>query len=202
MILYLFNVLLFVLEVGTLIYKCTVIFWYEFVYLFRERPRQDVANKIVLITGAGSGVGREMAIRFAKLNAILVLWDIDDVSDIFSDFLTILKMTLLHKHSVNETANEIRRIGGIAHPMVVDVSKEHKVEKMAERVKEEVGDVYMLVNNAGVCPCLRFKEIDYQQIRRTLDVNLLSHFWVCISLPVISGHKTYRNLMTKECGTS
>lgn len=89
-------------------------------------------------------------------------------------------MTSPAKDSVTETANMIQRNGGIAHPFTVDVSDERKVEKVADQVKEEIGDVYMLINNAGVCPCLSFKEITYKQVRRTFEVNTLSHYWVCL----------------------
>jgi all-trans-retinol dehydrogenase (NAD+) len=69
-------------------------------------------------------------------------------------------------------------MGGTAHAMVVDVSDEKRVESMARQVREQIGDVYMLINNAGVVPCLPFKQLTYKQIRRTFDVNVLSHFWV------------------------
>ncbi len=79
---------------------------------------------------------------------------------------------------MEKAAKQIRRLGATAHPMVVDVSDEKKVESMARHVREQIGDVDILVNNAGVVPCLPFKQLTYQQIRRTFDVNVLSHFWV------------------------
>lgn len=80
MLLYLFNLFFFFMEVGQLVYNIGAVFWRNIYKLFKDLPKKSVANKIILITGAGSGVGREMAIRFAKLNAILVLWDINSVS--------------------------------------------------------------------------------------------------------------------------
>ena len=41
------------------------------------RSRKDVADEVVLVTGAGSGLGRLMAIEFAKRNAVVVLWDVN-----------------------------------------------------------------------------------------------------------------------------
>lgn len=46
-------------------------------YSIIPKRKKDVTGEIVLITGAGSGLGRQMAILFARLGAILVLWDID-----------------------------------------------------------------------------------------------------------------------------
>lgn len=64
----------------------TMIFCGKFLYYFLEttvykiipKKKKDVAGEIVLITGAGSGIGRLMAIKFASLGAILVLWDINE----------------------------------------------------------------------------------------------------------------------------
>lgn len=67
----------------------TSIFLGKFLYYFLEslvykiipKRKKDVAGEIVLITGAGSGLGRLMAIKFARLGAVLVLWDINEESN-------------------------------------------------------------------------------------------------------------------------
>nr|XP_030715385.1 short-chain dehydrogenase/reductase family 16C member 6-like [Globicephala melas] len=64
----------------------TSIFWGKFLYYILEslvyriipKKKKNVAGKIVLITGAGSGLGRLLAITFASLGAILVLWDVNE----------------------------------------------------------------------------------------------------------------------------
>lgn len=58
-----------------------VVFYIEsFVKLFIPKKKKSVAGEIVLITGAGHGIGRLTAYEFAKLNSKLVLWDINKVT--------------------------------------------------------------------------------------------------------------------------
>lgn len=49
-------------------------------FLFVSRKRKDVSGEIVLITGAGHGIGREIAFEFGRLGAKLVLWDLNKVT--------------------------------------------------------------------------------------------------------------------------
>ncbi|CAG2110141.1 unnamed protein product [Medioppia subpectinata] len=159
-VLFLFNIFLFATEVLTLMVKIGYIFAAQVAkYVCGPQERKSVAGQVVVVTGAGSGIGRALAVTFAvELGAVVVLWDID-------------------RNSVEAAAREIRAAGGVAHAMTVDVSDEKLVEMAARQVREQVGAVHMLINNAGVCPCLPFKQLTAQQIRRTFDVNVMSHFW-------------------------
>jgi len=58
------------------------------------------------------------------------------------------------------------------------VSKKEDVFNVAERVKKEIGDVTILVNNAGIMPCHAFLDHTPDEIKRTFDINVLAHFWV------------------------
>lgn len=49
---------------------------------FVSPPKKSVTGEIVLITGSGSGIGRQLALEFGKLGAVLILWDIDEESNI------------------------------------------------------------------------------------------------------------------------
>src|SRR5262245_9050449 len=94
-------------------------------------PRSRFDDKCVLVTGAGSGIGRETALLFAARGATLFLCDIDP-------------------SGLAETATKARRSGGVVHDRVVDVSKRDAVRSFADFVHEKVSAVDVLVNNAGV----------------------------------------------------
>ncbi|XP_054723211.1 17-beta-hydroxysteroid dehydrogenase 13-like [Uloborus diversus] len=122
------------------------------------KAKKSVKDEIVLITGAGRGLGKELALKFIEEDAIVVLWDIDG-------------------KSAFATRDEIRSLGGKAHAYICDVTNEKEVQRIGRTVQEEVGDVTILVNNAGILQNVLFMELDSGKIRKTLEVNLLSHFW-------------------------
>ncbi|KAM5340573.1 estradiol 17-beta-dehydrogenase 11 isoform 1-T1 [Glossophaga mutica] len=126
--------------------------------LFIPKKRKSVTGEIVLITGAGHGIGRQTAYEFAKLKCKLILWDIN-------------------KHGIEETAEECRRLGAKAHAFVVDCSKREDIYSSAKKVKAEIGDVSILVNNAGVIYASDLFATQDPQIEKTFEVNVLAHFW-------------------------
>ncbi|XP_066430492.1 17-beta-hydroxysteroid dehydrogenase 13-like [Eleutherodactylus coqui] len=147
-----------VLEI--LLLLLTTIFSYleALVNLFLPVKRKSVSGEIVLITGAGHGIGRATAAEFAKLQSVLVLWDIN-------------------KNGVEETAAQCRKIGAKVYTYVVDCSKREDISKAADQVKQEVGDVNILINNAGVVSCADLLSLQDSQIQRIFEVNVLAHFW-------------------------
>jgi NAD(P)-dependent dehydrogenase (short-subunit alcohol dehydrogenase family) len=62
-----------------------------------------------------------------------------------------------------------------------DVSDRDAVLSLANKVKDEVGDVCILVNNAGIMHCHPLLRHNPQEIRKTYDINVLAHFWVSLS---------------------
>lgn len=126
-----------------------------------------MTGEIVLITGAGHGIGRLTAYEFAKLKSKLVLWDIN-------------------KHGIEDTAAECRRLGAKVHAFVVDCSNREDIYSSAKKVKAEVGDVSILVNNAGVVYTSDLFATQDPQIEKTFEVNVLAHFWTTKAfLPVM-----------------
>ena len=74
----------------------------------------------------------------------------------------------------------INAFDGNVHAYKVDVTNAEEVYETAKSVSREVGDVTVLVNNAGVLNGKRFMDCSDDMIRRTMDVNVMSHFWVSI----------------------
>lgn len=89
------------------------------VKVFLPVKKKDVSKEIVLITGAGSGIGRLMALRFAKLGAKLVLWDINQEAN-------------------DAVREEIKALGGVAHSYRVDCSKRQQIYDTASEVRRGV----------------------------------------------------------------
>src|SRR5271166_981487 len=117
------------------------------------RPRESFGDTLVSVTGAGSGIGRETALAFAREGAEVVVSDIDEAA-------------------VKDTATQIAARGGVAYPYVLDVSDAEAVEAFAERVSAEHGVPDIVVNNAGIGQAGRFLDTPREQFDRVLDVNL------------------------------
>lgn len=129
--------------------------------LFSCLPRKgtlDLSADVCLVTGAGQGLGRHLALLLSDCGATLVLWDIEG-------------------DKVRAVAEEIRERGREAHPYVVDCSKKEEVYRVAAQVREEVGDVAVLVNNAGIVMGKKILETKDESVERTFAVNTLAHFW-------------------------
>lgn len=123
-------------------------------------PKQkDVSEDVVVITGAGSGLGQLMCLRFAKLGSTVVGWDIN------SDGL-------------RATADLLQREAGAElHSYVCDVSSPDSVYSNAERTAREVGPISIFVNNAGVVTGKLFEELSDGLIEKVFKINAISHFW-------------------------
>ncbi|XP_075277355.1 estradiol 17-beta-dehydrogenase 11-like [Opisthocomus hoazin] len=143
-----------------LLFVATLLYAYAeaFVKLFVPVKRKSVRGELVLITGAGHGVGRATALEFAKRRSGLVLWDIN-------------------KHGVEDTAAECERLGATVQAFVVDCSKREEIYRAAEKVKKDIGDVSILVNNAGVITAADLLSTQDHQIERMFEVNILAHMW-------------------------
>ncbi|MFI8850694.1 SDR family oxidoreductase [Streptomyces sp. NPDC053499] len=112
------------------------------------------AGQLVLVTGAGSGIGRATAFSFAEAGARVIAVDRDP-------------------QSAARTAELARLVGAPqAWAETVDVADEQAMEKLAEKVATEYGTVDVLVNNAGIGMAGSFLETTTEEWRRTLDVNL------------------------------
>lgn len=90
MILYMFNVLVFILEFSQLVINSIVAFAQSFKSLIISTPKKSVIGEKILITGSGRGIGRDLAIKFSKLGAVIIVWDINKVSFDLSNFKLLI----------------------------------------------------------------------------------------------------------------
>ena len=122
------------------------------------RRRLPLAGRIVLVTGAGSGIGRLMALGAAERGAARVLvWDRDEAAAL----------------AVAQEATS-RGAQGVAER--IDVTDAAAVAAAAERA----GEVDVAVNNAGVVTGARLEDATEEGIRRTFEVNALAPYWLCL----------------------
>ena len=75
----------------------------------------------------------------------------------------------------------IKRLGVDTYFYKCDVTDIDSVKKTAESVRQDLGEVDILVNNAGIMNVKEFKDLSETDIRRTMDVNVMAHFWVCFT---------------------
>jgi len=113
-------------------------------------------DKVAIVTGAGQGIGKEIALTFAREGAKVVVTDITGKE--------------------NEVAEEIRVIGGEAIALRVDVSKMEDAKRMAEETLKVFGRIDILVNNAGIYPFKPFVEMTEEDWDKVINVNLKGTF--------------------------
>ncbi|XP_077208473.1 epidermal retinol dehydrogenase 2-like isoform X3 [Paroedura picta] len=146
----------------TLKFILLLIYYYleAFIMKFCQAPK-TVAGEIVLITGSANGIGKQMALNFAQLGAILVLWDIDEEGN-------------------KETAALAEKKGALAvYTYKCDCGKREEIYAVADQVKKEVGDVNILINNAGILNGKNFIDLQDSEMEEILNVNTKAHFWTC-----------------------
>ena len=119
-------------------------------------------NKVVFITGAGAGMGREAAILFAEEGARVVVADIEGAA-------------------AAETVKKVEAAGGQAIAVTGDVAVEADVQRMITEGVRKFGALHVLYNNAGVLWKDRDRsvlETDEKWWDRVIAINLKSVFWV------------------------
>lgn len=76
------------------------------------------------------------------------------------------------------TADALQAEGFACYSYEVDIADREQVYQVAKRVKQEVGSVNILINNAGIVTCRTLLDLPDKAIEATYNVNILSHYWV------------------------
>ncbi len=114
--------------------------------------KNELTGKVAIVTGAGQGMGKAIALLLASKGIKVVIADINEVV-------------------ANNVADEIGALG-----VKVDVTKEDEVESMANATLEKYGRIDILVNNAGVLRPTKIEDISKKEWDFVLDVNLNGTF--------------------------
>ena len=119
----------------------------------------SLKGKVVFITGAGSGIGRQVAISMAECEAIVVASDMN-----FS--------------AATETAREIEKMKQIAYPVKCDITDVNQVGASAKETIDRFKKIDVLVNNAGLFKEVPFVSMNSRQWDQHLNVNLTGVYHV------------------------
>src|SRR5262245_35979486 len=118
----------------------------------------DYAGRTVLVTGAASGMGRLLALRFAAEGASVVLWDVN-------------------AQGLDAVRGEVAAAGGTARAYTCNLADRRAIATVAAKTLAEAGPVDILVNNAGIVSGKTLLDATDDDIQRTFDVNALALFW-------------------------
>jgi NAD(P)-dependent dehydrogenase (short-subunit alcohol dehydrogenase family) len=121
---------------------------------------KDLEGKIVLVTGAGGGIGRAIALAFATQGS----------------HVTVTGRT---QATLDAVAEEIRRTGAEAFPRICDVTQKTQIERLKEEISSRFGPVQVLVNNVGIAPAAGFLEMQDSLWEEVMRVNLTGTYNCC-----------------------
>lgn len=115
------------------------------------------SGKVVIVTGAGDGIGLVIANKFAAEGAKIIVADINDLAG-------------------EKAAKDIIDSGGIAHSITTDVTNENQVKSLVEKVLRHFGRIDVLVNNAGISVHGYLVEMEREDWDRQIEVQLTGPF--------------------------
>ncbi|MEK0315560.1 3-ketoacyl-ACP reductase [Cohnella sp. 56] len=120
---------------------------------------QTIKGKVAIVTGAGKGIGRAVALELAREGVHVGL-----IARTESDLL--------------EAAREIEALAVKVDYAVADVSSLAQVEQAVDRITREIGTADILINNAGIGTFEKLVEMDPEHWKKIIDVNLLGTYYV------------------------
>ena len=112
-----------------------------------------ISGKVVVVTGAGNGMGRELTLQLIKKGAKVAAVD-------------------MRAETLSETKSLASAQGGEIETFVLDISDTSKVQDLPKEIENKIGSADVLINNAGIIqPFVRINDLTLEQAQKVMDVN-------------------------------
>jgi len=112
-----------------------------------------ISGKVVVVTGSGNGMGRELTLQLIKKGAKVAAVD-------------------MRAETLSETKNLASAQGGEIETFVLDISDASKVQDLPKEIENKMGSADVLINNAGIIqPFVRINDLTLEQAQKVMDVN-------------------------------
>ena len=117
----------------------------------------QLKDKVVLVTGASSGIGKEVAKRFAKEGALVIL-------------------TARNLDKLKEVQKEIEKNNGNVESYSMDITNRNQINETIKNIIKKYNKIDILVNNAGIIKPGSIEEVSYEDFDAHVNINLLGYF--------------------------
>ncbi|XP_029048374.1 17-beta-hydroxysteroid dehydrogenase 13-like isoform X2 [Osmia bicornis bicornis] len=158
MLLKLYSLFILTLDLVTLLFGIVFAILVTFYRMFRPPPLKSLRGEIAMVVGAGRGVGRELAIHLCQLGVNVACVDIN-VENCYGTILQTSKGF------------------GVTKAYICDITDKNEVAHTVNNIQSELGEVTMLFHCCSI-PSPRALLQDPPEIRHTIDLTVISHFWL------------------------